>query len=265
MNIIDFNAEKLYLGSLCKREHEWNKTGKTLRRKNTKGCLECEKEIYKQRISEDPDWNKKKYQRNRETSIRCNRQFHKNNPEYKKQYNQKYQELNRDRIKQQKKKKYEENREEILAANRIRLRKYYAENREKIRAKKRSEYQQNLSYFRQVCNFHSRKRRSRKENNHHAAYNLEQIQYLYKQFDDKCAYCGLKEQLTLDHFIAISKGGPDCLGNFLPACPRCNSSKHDADPMEWYKRQPFYSVKRWNKILKVLGKKESNYNQIPLF
>lgn len=264
MNIIDFDKDKFYLGSLCKRLHEWNYTGKTLRRKDNKGCPECQKEVYKEHIVNDPNWNKKKYQSIRETSLRCSREFHQKNPEYRKQYNQRYQELNRDRIKQQRKQQYNEKKEQILAANRVRLRKYYADNCERIRAKRRNKYKQNLDYYRPLYALYARKRRAAKQNNHHAAYNFEQIQNLYNQFNNRCAYCKSKEKLTLDHFIPLSQGGPDCLGNFIPACSSCNSSKHNADPMEWYKRQPFYSVKNWKKILKVLGKTESTYNQIPL-
>jgi hypothetical protein len=32
-----------YLGSLCKRKHNWNNTGKSLRYKSNGGCVECSK------------------------------------------------------------------------------------------------------------------------------------------------------------------------------------------------------------------------------
>lgn len=43
MDIVsDFDTEKFYLGSLCKRGHDWNGTGRSLRYKR-KVCLECSK------------------------------------------------------------------------------------------------------------------------------------------------------------------------------------------------------------------------------
>lgn len=40
-----------------------------------------------------------------------------------------------------------------------------------------------------------------------------------------CFYCGSSEDLELDHFIPISRGGGTTLGNTVIACKKCNSSK----------------------------------------
>lgn len=105
-------------------------------------------------------------------------------------------------------------------------------------------------------------RRARIRNNHTFNYELNEV---FKKFDGKCAYCCQKtENLTVDHFIPISLGRPDTLLNVLPACSPCNSSKNNRDPLKWYKSQPFYSKLRLSKILRVLGKTEANYNQLPL-
>lgn len=47
-----------------------------------------------------------------------------------------------------------------------------------------------------------------------------------KNFDHKCAYCGMKKSLTVDHVIPLSKGGRHDKDNIVPACINCNSSKH---------------------------------------
>lgn len=53
-------------------------------------------------------------------------------------------------------------------------------------------------------------------------------------FRSKCAYCGQRDdQLTADHFIPLSKGGPSTPGNILPACAACNHAKDDSDPVAW--------------------------------
>lgn len=42
-NLADFDATKFYLGKLCPLGHQWAKTGKSIRYKNSRGCLECTK------------------------------------------------------------------------------------------------------------------------------------------------------------------------------------------------------------------------------
>jgi 5-methylcytosine-specific restriction endonuclease McrA len=46
--------------------------------------------------------------------------------------------------------------------------------------------------------------------------------------DHRCAYCLEKsDELTLDHVIAISRGGEHVPENIVPACRACNSKKCD--------------------------------------
>lgn len=45
-------------------------------------------------------------------------------------------------------------------------------------------------------------------------------------YDHRCAYCGQKKRLTMDHMIPLSRGGPHCIENIAPACSKCNGSKH---------------------------------------
>lgn len=99
---------------------------------------------------------------------------------------------------------------------------------------------------------------------HGVKVSVAEIKQHFSLFGNACAYCGNPERLSLDHFIAIAAGGSNCLGNFVPACVSCNASKQDSDPRDWYKRQPFFDLQRWKKILRVLGKTEATYNQIPL-
>jgi 5-methylcytosine-specific restriction endonuclease McrA len=52
-----------------------------------------------------------------------------------------------------------------------------------------------------------------------------------------CFYCGSGEQLTIDHVIAIARGGTDSIGNLVSACKSCNSRKRDLTIMEWRKKE----------------------------
>jgi 5-methylcytosine-specific restriction endonuclease McrA len=47
-----------------------------------------------------------------------------------------------------------------------------------------------------------------------------------------CQYCGSNKQLTLDHIIPRSKGGPHSWTNVVTACARCNSRKGDRTPTQ---------------------------------
>jgi hypothetical protein len=61
----------------------------------------------------------------------------------------------------------------------------------------------------------------------------------------QCVYCGATEALSLDHIIPASRAGLDtrikCLlessDNCVLACRKCNSSKCDQDPFEWYGKE----------------------------
>lgn len=52
---------------------------------------------------------------------------------------------------------------------------------------------------------------------------------------DRCAYCGVTfrngtdARATLDHVVALARGGPDSRANCVAACHRCNQLKRDMD------------------------------------
>jgi 5-methylcytosine-specific restriction endonuclease McrA len=53
-----------------------------------------------------------------------------------------------------------------------------------------------------------------------------------------CFWCGAEGvKLTRDHVHPIAKGGRDEMGNVVPACGACNSSKRDLEPGEWLARR----------------------------
>jgi hypothetical protein len=49
-----------------------------------------------------------------------------------------------------------------------------------------------------------------------------------------CVYCGAEADLSWDHLIPVSKGGPNIISNQVVACRSCNSSKGNKDIFEWY-------------------------------
>jgi len=91
------------------------------------------------------------------------------------------------------------------------------------------------------------------------------LRHRYAQFGDCCAYCGDKQkidELHMDHFLPLSKGGTHVLSNLVPACKRCNFSKRNHHPEDWFTRQNFFSLKRWRMILQILEKKNKTLDQL---
>lgn len=129
-------------------------------------------------------------------------------------------------IKIQQRDNYERNREKRIAdatarvyANMDRHKKYNAiskrRNREAVAA-------------------NTRRRNARLRNNGIFAISKKELKSLSQQ---PCFYCGATERLTVDHVIAIARGGRDSIGNLVSACKSCNSQKRELTIMEWRKKR----------------------------
>lgn len=55
-----------------------------------------------------------------------------------------------------------------------------------------------------------------------------------KSVSNDCAYCGSANDLSWDHIIPMSKGGPDTADNLILCCKSCNSSKGNRGLYSWY-------------------------------
>jgi hypothetical protein len=124
-------------------------------------------------------------------------------------------------------------------------------------------YKCNPSFRRHECQRNSEKK-ARNRGNHTVKLCQKDIDQRYAEFGNQCAFCGSANRLIVEHFIPRSKGGPHAIGNILPACHRCNTSKSNHDPEEWYRRQAFFTESRWRKILRVLDKRKGSVAQLPL-
>ncbi len=131
----------------------------------------------------------------------------------------------------------------------VRRKAEYAADPEKFRAKKRAEnaaspgknYAQVRAWrerFPDKCLAQSQSRRARK-----AAAIIEPIRANFLAlalvaWDHRCAYCrcdlrssGVRTEW--DHFRPIARGGAEAEYNYVPACARCNGSKHARDPFSF--------------------------------
>lgn len=134
--------------------------------------------------------------------------------------------------------------------------------REKRREERKIEI---LTYNREK----SRRRKARLKSATYAKIKPKQLRQRFDDFDGCCAYCGKKlewgaRDCHIEHILPLSKGGGHVLSNIVYACKTCNFNKHNHDAEQWYKSKPFFSQKRWNRILAVMGVKGKNFGQLSL-
>lgn len=55
-------------------------------------------------------------------------------------------------------------------------------------------------------------------------------QNIFKRDRNRCAYCGTRDALTIDHVVPKSMGGRDSWDNLITACQKCNSKKGSMTP-----------------------------------
>jgi 5-methylcytosine-specific restriction endonuclease McrA len=147
---------------------------------------------------------------------------------------------------------YDQTRERINANNRIRYeankysineyqRTYYVKNKAKINAKNRSYYARNIDkeIERREKYYQTHKEQSKNKYHVRRARLLNNGIYLVKEKEIKrltesnCFYCGAKDSIQIDHIVPISRGGSHSIGNLIPACAKCNLSKHNKFIVEW--------------------------------
>lgn len=269
-----------YLGALCRRGHDWEGSGKSLRYQCDTKCVRCRLGddwipcSQRPKQTEEETLAKRRQYRAAHSAqaVERSKKWRKENPERFAELVRQFRERNRDRINKLKRDSYPEDRDR-LRANRKRYlssekgkatkRSYRINHKDRLNELARIRAKLPENRVKKLVSFH--RRQATKRSNHRVSYTFEQVKQLEKKFNDQCAYCEKSGKLTLDHFVPVSKGGPDCLGNLVPACLSCNSAKGNRDTQVWYENQSFYSKSRWRKILKVLGKSEANLAQLPLF
>ncbi len=84
---------------------------------------------------------------------------------------------------------------------------------------------------------HNRARRAVKLRAAGPGLTASQWKRLVRLFRARCAYCRVKAKLTLEHFVALVRGGQHDASNIVPACGSCNSSKRHSDPFMWMHRR----------------------------
>jgi hypothetical protein len=73
------------------------------------------------------------------------------------------------------------------------------------------------------------------------------------RYHQSCAYCGTRQNLSLDHLLPSAKGGPERGDNIVYSCRACNSSKGSTDLLEWWGKRgefpPLLLLRRYFKVV----------------
>lgn len=217
---------------------------------NKKYILEREKKYRINNIEMFKAKEKKYYDENVDTIIK---------------YQQKYRVKNKEKISYNRKLYYENNKE---ICNK-RCREYYENNKNSISLKSKEYREKNKDILKEKNKEYRMKpevKRSKKISEYKrrtlkkkalSFLTKEQWGNTLKHFNNTCAYCGKQDlNLTLDHFVPLSKGGELSISNVIPCCYSCNASKNNTNFKIWYSKQEFYNKDSENKILDFLKYKD---------
>lgn len=118
------------------------------------------------------------------------------------------------------------------AQNRVRLnalnRKWKKANPEAVKASS-ARYQKNNPHIGQLA---TQRRRARKAGAE-GLYTQADVVRIFKAQKGRCAACGDRKKLTVDHIVPLNKGGSNWPSNLQGLCLSCNCSKSDKDPLEF--------------------------------
>jgi hypothetical protein len=87
---------------------------------------------------------------------------------------------------------------------------------------------------------------------------ISAIRQRFNEFSNCCAYCGQEGDMQIEHVEPICDGGLHNIGNIVPACWSCNSSKRANKMESWYRQQPFFSELRLARIRKATHRPDDN-------
>jgi 5-methylcytosine-specific restriction endonuclease McrA len=164
-------------------------------------------------------------EKNREAATAYQRQYYSNNRQNAAEYARNYRAANHQECLERDRRYYIENRENCLKRDR----QYRSENSELIAAQARKWAKNNPDKRREA----EQRRRARLRGNETFLITDRDWQRLISRHRYCCYYCGSKEALTMDHIIPITRDGRHSIGNLVPACKSCNSSKRTRTIMEW--------------------------------
>jgi 5-methylcytosine-specific restriction endonuclease McrA len=231
-----------FLGKLCKRGHQWETTGQSLRYVKRRECVECERE--RRATDENKEIARKALKKHRET--------------------EKYQQTYADR-----RATSEHKAKMAIAQAKYGKTEYGKETRKKAEqkhnqtdqrkaSKKLREQNRPVTDARRLSWKRKNAKRDRLKQGNSEFYTASDVAARWAIFDNSCAFCGKSDTvLTQDHFFPLNNGGSDAIWNLVPACFSCNSSKQDDAPEKWYRSRAFFNEDRWALLCSLMYNEEA--------
>jgi 5-methylcytosine-specific restriction endonuclease McrA len=256
--IYALDAERFFLGTLCKRNHQWEDSGMSLRYLRSRGCAECEKEK-----------SRRQSKAGKLAEANAKRRQRYGRPSRAKGANGRIQPVGITAIWAAIRRAGQLPSVAQLVADA--QREFWAEypearaafERERARLYSKWMHKHNPEY-RLYHRQKSKRRKALLRGSIGLQVKGKQINARFAQFGHCCAYCGATGDLHIEHVVPISFGGTHVLSNIVPACKNCNFSKASKDAESWYRQQPFFCEKRWRKILRVMGTGKGSPQQLAL-
>lgn len=214
-------------------------------------CIACRKAYhrdYYQRRAEHVKGKARRWkQANPERKRALDKSYREQHGECIRQYLRRWHSANSERLKPIKRADYRNN----LARYRQYFHDRYWADPERARARARQDYRNHRESRLAACQQHyllhrdqrlaraavwKRNNRDRVQALHHrrrarklaaeGSYTATEWQALCAWFGNRCLACGTEGPLTVDHVIALARGGSNFIGNLQPLCGPCNSRKN---------------------------------------
>ena len=268
---------KLNLARVRERERLWREANLERHKETSRRWRKANLDVVRER-------KRRYYAANADKCRARSRQWASANSERVRDNQRRYYEANADKLREASRNWHKANRDKSrencrrwyeLNANKAQedARTYRATNADKVQISKRAYYESNRNKVKEYIsrwrksNLNKIKEYSRRRNAWKRAARQralhpvthQQIEARFAIWRNRCAFCGVdathkrnhgRERLTVEHVLALTKGGLDEASNIIPACTACNSSKHNSPIEDWYRKQPFFTAARWAKIQK---------------
>ena len=166
---------------------------------------------------------KKRYQKHREKEIALKKIYYQKHRERILARSKAYYLKHCEKIKEKRKTYYVEHKMERIAYTV----KWQRNNPQKVRERTKRFYSSDKGRISDRNEKHKRRIRKGKG----SGITNQQWNELLRKHNFRCAYCGIKDNMTIDHVVPLSKGGKHSIENIVPACAKCNSRKHTS--LDW--------------------------------
>jgi 5-methylcytosine-specific restriction endonuclease McrA len=176
------------------------------------------------------------------------KKFRKDNKEKIANDKKLYYENNKDTLAIKGKLYYQNNKDKILTRSKNYAKLYYINNKNRINERNKkwannNKYKKYIYYKKFIqtkkgkilkIKIDNKRREAKLKVENKNILGLAEIKFIYSKFNHKCFNCESDNRLCLDHHYPLSKGYPMILKNTVILCNKCNASKGNKYPNEWY-------------------------------